>query len=342
MKWQQEGNKLTVDSLEGNFFFLMPDYFKLETVDPDLIRLAELVLFYPWNKSLAKYNFSRKRGEKTALCFSGGIDSMAAYCLLPKDTILFYHKREARGTTMMKLDNPLRVFRENKLNVEMVTSDQEEIQTFHGNPRGFSTDMAHAAAMILLADYWNLGYIATGTMLESTYIYKGYKYRDFSEDTYWNFWFKIFKSAGLELVFPVMPCSEYLNWKIVTCNNKLSISCIRGSGEPCGKCYKCFRKLCIGNIKTGLDFRNKEISSILTTRPLKQAASLIYAMNKYGHEIPEIHEYKKIDLEWLEGYYDVAMEKIPEKYKEYLKNELEKYSTPMDRSKIKLFNLERL
>lgn len=340
MIWTQENNKVVVTSQEGEFFFMMPQYFKLKDVHPDLIRLAEIVLFYPWNKHLAKYKFTRKQKEKVALCFSGGMDSMAAYCLLPKDTILFYHKREARGLTMMRLDNPLRVFKENNLNVEMVTSDQEEIQTFHEKIRGFSTDMAPAAALILLADYLDLGYIATGTMLESTYIYKGYKYRNFLEDTYWNFWFELFKNAGLELFFPVMPCSEYLNWKIVSDNKKFSISCIRGAGEPCGKCYKCFRKLCIGNIKDGLDFRNKEISGILTSRPLKQAASLIYAMNRYDHNIPELSEYKGLSLNWVENYYSVALERIPEKYKSYLEIELKKYASEMDKEQIKTFNLE--
>jgi len=339
MNWRQEENKIIVEYNQREFFFLMPEYFKLQEVHPDLIRLAELVLFYPWEKSLKNYKFSRKKRDRTALCFSGGVDSMAAYCLLPKDTILFFHKRNVTLPTAMRADNPLQVFKENGLDVRIIESSHEEIRTGYGEILGFSTDMAPSAALILLADYWDIGYIATGTMLESTYLHKGNKYRNFSEDRHWNFWFNLFENAGLSLVFATAPCSEYLNSKIVTDNKKLAISCVRGKGSPCGKCYKCFRKLCISNIKDGINYRNNEISHYLTARPLKQGASLIHAMNKYGLDIPELLEYKNISFPWLENYYYPALESVHIKYRNYIKNELDKYSAAYDGEEIKNFDL---
>ena len=197
--------------------------------------------------------------------------------------------------------------------------------------------MALAAAGILMADYWNLGYIATGTMLESTFLYRGYKYRDFSQVEFWRFWFNTFQQAGLELFWPVMPCSEFLTQKILTANGRTSISCLRGRQEPCGKCYKCFRKLSIAGIQPKL---HPESSKVLNGRPLKQAASLIYAMNKYNLNIPPLAEYKGMNLSWLENYYKPAIDMIPVEYRDYLTAELDKYTTPITGNEIEKFNIE--
>lgn len=338
MYWKQNKNKLSVTSVEGTFYFIMPDYFKMKEVHPDLFRLAELVMFNPWHSNLKEYKFTRPKGKKIALAFSGGADSMAAQCLLPKeDTILFYHERVGNMGNIGKQDNPLHVFDVNQLEVNIFKSNQEEIRTHHEKRLGFSTDLALASAGILMADYWNLGYIATGTMLESTFLYRGHKYRDFSKVEFWNFWFDTFRSAGLELFWPVMPCSEYLNQKILTDNKRISISCLRGVREPCGKCYKCFRKLAISGIQPEL---HEDSLKTLNARPLKQAASLIYAMNKYNLDIPPLEEYKGMDLSWLGDYYTPAINLIPNEYRTYLTNELNKYANPMISTDIEKFNID--
>ena len=338
MIWKKNKNRITVTSEEGIFYFNMPEYFKLNEVHPDLFRLAELVLFNPWYKDLKQHKFTRTKGKKIGLAFSGGADSMAAQCLLPKDdTILFYHKRVGNLGTLATQDNPLYVFDINKLDVNIFESNHEQIRTHHGKNIGFSTDLALAAAGILMADYWNLGYIATGTMLESTFLYRGYKYRDFSQVEFWRFWFNTFQQAGLELFWPVMPCSEFLTQKILTANGRTSISCLRGRQEPCGKCYKCFRKLSIAGIQPKL---HPESSKVLNGRPLKQAASLIYAMNKYNLNIPPLAEYKGMNLSWLENYYKPAIDMIPVEYRDYLTAELDKYTTPITGNEIEKFNIE--
>lgn len=334
MNWSQEDNKVIVTSPIGSYFFVMPEGFNIKNVHPDLIKLTEMVLFLPWFPNLKDYKFTRNKGSKIALSFSGGADSMAAQCLLPKDTILFYHRR-ALKPGLLKHDNPLYVFESNNLDVKIIESNHEDIRTNYNLMTGFSTDLAPCAAAILLADYWDLGYLATGTMLESTYIYKGYVYRDFSKVSYWQFWFKCFKDAGLEIFFPVMPCSEVLNMKILKQNNRMSISCIRGERKPCNKCYKCYRKSCINGIQPELC---QEAKKILQQRPLKQGASLIYSVNKFNLNVPELNSYKLLQLNWLEDYYEQALELIPDDYKAYLKTELEKYAKPMD-ERIKYFDI---
>lgn len=340
MEWRQEKDKLIVKSIEGEFYFNMPSNFNLKKVHPDLLKLTEMVLFSPWHDDILKdYIFTRKQGNKIGLAFSGGADSCAAYCLLPKDsTIPYYHKRTG-GDRLMRQENPHKVIRDNKIDCVIIGSNHESIRTYYELFNGFSTDLAVLAGLILLADQLDLGYLSTGMMLESTFIEKGYKFRDFDKTKYWTQWSKVFKDAGLELFFPVITCSEVLNMKILEENNIQSISCIRGINEWCNKCYKCFRKNCISN--AGVIY-NDEAKKILSHRPLKQGASLVYAMNKFNLDIPELSEYKGLDLSWLEGYYEPAIRLMPEKYQNYLKRQLQQYSVPMENDKIREFNLENI
>jgi hypothetical protein len=85
---------------------------------------------------------------------------------------------------------------------------------------------------------------------------------------------------------------------------------------------------------------HSESSKVLNARPLKQGASLIYAMNKYNLDIPPLAEYKGMDLSWLEHYYSPAIDMIPIEYRDYLTAELNKYTTPMVGNEIEKFNIE--
>ena len=111
---------------------------------------------------------------------------------------------------------------------------------------GFSTDYACAVQVILLADYFGLDSIATGMPLENTYLWHGYKYRDFSDTWFWKHHSKLFSDVGLPLYQPVAGCSEIVNMKISEQKGWLgwAQSCLRSNipGEVCGKCWKCFRK----------------------------------------------------------------------------------------------------
>lgn len=78
----------------------------------------------------------------------------------------------------------------------------------------------------------------------------------------------------------------------------------------------------------------------MKNRPLKQGGSLIYAMNKYGFNIPELKEYKHLKLDWLEGYFEYTLQSIPLEFREHLKGELNKYAHPItDDRKLKEFKL---
>jgi len=225
--------------------------------------------------------------------------------------------------------------------VLVIDSNLEEVRKLTGSYPGFINDFSFFAGLVLLADYLGIGYLSTGMMLESTYIRKGYHYIDFHNSTYFKKWFKFFNRANLPLFFPCIPCSEILTNKIVNDNHIVAQSCIRGTeGNGCGTCYKCFRKKLLGGNLLDNYASYPEIQSTLVKRPLKQGASLICAMNRGNFDIPELKEYKKLDLDWLDDYFDYTLLALPEEYRGYLRNEISKYAIlNTDETKLKTFKL---
>lgn len=339
----QEGNIVTINYLDTKVTFAVPDYFNIDEVSEDLKQLSLILLFYPIDKTLINHKFTRESaGDKIGLAFSGGVDSVAASALLPKDKlVLFHHKRIINRPSLYKHDNPMFVIDHHPDDVLIIESNLEDVRLKTGKMTGFLNDFSFYAGFVLLADYLEIGYLSTGMMLESTYIKGGYEYRDFHNSDYFKRWFTFFKNANLPLFFPCIPCSEILNNKIVKDNNLTAQSCIRGvNGEGCGTCYKCFRKKMFNGEVIENYTTHYEINKLITSRPLKQGASLIYAMQKGNFDIPELVEYKNVDVSFLEDYFEYTLNSIPEEYRDYLRGELNKYANPNpDIDKLKNFKL---
>jgi len=334
----QSGNNLTVVHPKGHVVnFKMPDYFNIKDVSDDLKAITLILLFSRIDKNLINYKFTRKSaGDKIGLAFSGGVDSTAAYCLLPKDKrVLFHHKRIITSPTLYKHDNPMHVIECLPDKVLIINSDLEDIRLKYKDVAGFFTPFAFFSGFVLLVDYLKIGYLACGFMLEQAYIEYGYKYRDFHNCIFYEKWFQLFKQANLPLFFPVIPCSEVLTNKIVNTNKIFAQPCVRGKdGKSCNTCYKCFRKKLLNGSLVENYGSFSEIKRIITHRPLKQGASLIYAMNKGNFNIPELVEYKNLDLSWLENYFEYTLLSMPEEYRDYMKNELNKYTMSITDNKI--------
>jgi len=343
----QSGNILVINYRNNQIKFVMPDYFDINDVSVDLKMLSLFVLFHPidfhlMSNFLNNYEFTRKSaGKKIGLAFSGGVDSVAASALLPQDDmVLFHHKRIITTQTMYKHDNPMHVIKHHPKDVLIIESDLEDVRLSQGKMAGFLNDHSFFGGFILLVDYLNIGYLSNGMMLESTYLMKGYEFRDFHNSSYYNSWFKFFEKANLPLFSPCIPCSEILTNKIVEANGLVAQSCIRGvKGEGCNKCYKCFRKKLINGVLLPYG-ANSEPMKLMSNRPLKQGGSLIYAMNKHGFNIPELKEYRNLKLNWLEGYFEYTLQSIPTEFREHLRTELNKYAQPiMDEQKLRDFKL---
>jgi len=346
--WKLEGSKLMFRWGGSEIFFHLPQGWAIENTHEDLFRLAHYVLVAPWDNSVLEgWEPSRKPGWRPGLAFSGGVDSAAAMALMPSSTVLVYNERSAiQG--ILDHTNAIRFFDHLKSSenreVVRVKSNHESLRTRDGKMPGFSTDYACAVQVILLADYFGLDSVGTGMPLENSYLWHGYKHRDFSESWFWNHYGELFRKVGLDLYQPVAGCSEIINLEIV---NKIGYggwaqSCLRSKkgGEVCGKCWKCFRK----NSLLGIPFNyTGEIEKFLEKRPLKQAASTLYAIQKNRiskdgvdvvSKIEDLRDLLDMDFDWMERYYAPSLELIPVRYKQFTKKKLNSFSKAMSDSDV--------
>ena len=346
--WKVKDSKLTFSWKKQTVYFEMPQDWKIDETHEDLFRLAHYVMVAPWDNSvLEDWVPSRNAGWRPGLAFSGGIDSAAALALMPSSTVLIYNERtDIKGK--LNHTNALRFFEELKLSeqreVIRVKSNHESIRMHDGKMPGFSTDYACAVQVILLADYFGLDSIGTGMPLENTYLWHGYKYRDFKETWFWKHHSKLFSDVGLSLYQPVAGCSEIVNMNITLQKKWLgwAQSCLRSDipGEVCGKCWKCFRK----NSLLGIPFTLKgEIETFLSKRPLKQAASTLYSMQKGGvskegidvnNLFDDLKPLLEENFEFLEKHYPPALELIPMRYREFTTTMLSNFASAMTKEDI--------
>ena len=332
-RWHFESGRLWLTYKDLEIWFEMPKEWKFEETHPDLFKVSEFVLLSPYEPNiLENWEPSRRPGIRPGLAFSAGVDSTAAMCLMPDRTLLFYHERSGIDS-IMNHENANRfinhLIEEEGRPVIRVKSNHEISRTIGGKSPGFTTDYACAVHVILLADHYDLDSVATGMPLENSYLFHGQTFRNFEETHFWKKHSKLFDSIGLPIYQPVMGCSELVNRNIVDLHGYggFAQSCLRApAGTSCGRCWKCFRK----NTLIGNPFQmSNEISTFLSKKPLKMAASTIYSIQKLqerglADEILLDHEHIKelidMDVSFLEGYYPPSLELIPEKYRKVTEN----------------------
>ena len=177
----QEGHRLWMKHPMGWTFWDMPEAFVLETTHVDLLRLTAEILLYPWySNTRQEFEKTRTKGTIPALSFSAGTDSTAAAMIMPRNTVLGYHRRTL--DSILDHRNAERLLAHMKSKGRMIVdvpSNHELIRTYHHKQIGFSTDFACGTHLILLSDLFDLGTIAFGMPLDNTYLWKGRKFRSF-------------------------------------------------------------------------------------------------------------------------------------------------------------------
>ena len=242
-KWSFSGRIVNFSSEAGDCYWKMPKGFDAKNTHTDLFRVATYTLLSPWvNDILDNWAPSRPYGKFPGLSFSGGIDSTACYILMPKETVLLHHRRSFKS--LLKHAGADKLFkhitRTNGRIIHSIPSDHERIRTHWGKPNGFSTDLAAAVHLILLADYFDLRGIALGMPLDNTYLWHGYRKRDFVETSWWKTWSPLMSSIGLDLILPIAGVSEATAVNIVRDAGLGGIvsSCLRTKHPGCGRCWK--------------------------------------------------------------------------------------------------------
>lgn len=340
-RWKQKGDLLLFDSGRRQISFRMPKGWNINDTHSDLFRISHYYLCSPWETGILDgWVPSREQGWRPGLAFSGGVDSTACMALMPPETLLFYHQRDGFESNLDH-SNAFRFIdrlRANGKQVVVTKSDHETIRADFGKSSGFSTDLAGAVHVILLADYFELGGLAMGMPLENSYLFHGHKGRNFNLSSYWKTNFSILQRAGLDLLFPTAGASEIINQRIVEESgyDDYAESCLRSKegGKVCGKCWKCFRKNSLKGKQVTLQ---GEIEVFLDKRPLKQAISTLYAIQRLPElqrkniqqNHPDLEGLLAQDYSLIERYCPLFSDIIPEKYLPRIITKLDSVSEPM-------------
>lgn len=247
------------------------------------------------------------------LCFSGGVDSVAALSVLPATARSYFLERRVPAATAARLLTPeaglssVAGVRDLGREVRVVPTDLEYLR----DPPGFPEHYANAVPALLHADTDRLSTIAWGLVLESAYRIGRARFVDYLDRAYNRRWHGVFAAAGLPMCNPVMGVSEVGTTLLASQGPyaALAQSCVRGPlGSPCNACVKCFRKQLIGAATSGrwpgdaslrALLRAYPVRSYLASVPLHQPAGLLWSLQRYPGQDPILLAVRD-RLEWAE------------------------------------------
>jgi len=332
--WSYKGRNLFFDSPAGTHRWKMPRNFHAESTHPDLFRVAAYTLLSPWDKGiLDDWEPTRPYGKYPGLSFSGGIDSTACYLLMPEETILLHHRRSFRS--LLKHNGADHLFRHIRKKtgriVHSIPSNHEKIRTHWGKPNGFSTDLAAAVHLILLADHFDLRGIALGMPIDNTYLWHGHRKRDFSQTGWWKEWSTLLPRIGLDLILPIAGVSEATAVNIVKQGGlgKIVSSCLRAKHPGCGSCWKCFHKN--GMLGHPYNINSREIQTFLNQRPVRTSTHALWWVDQQNHwdQVPDLLHLKEADFSWWIQHYPSAFELLPDWIRPGIQSSIESMTEPI-------------
>lgn len=343
-RWRQEGRRVVCSSTYGEHWAEMPRGWRLDEVHPAALTAAEWILYngvdriaFGVTKPAPDPPDSMRRfiGTNTLLSYSLGTDSTAAMALLPDDTLRYYCRRPytryfTRSGAAVQLPDPSpweqRLDRVDNLIV--VSNTFEEIQLAGGGRHGFAHNFGYAAVGLLLADHADAGVLAFGSVMEQVFLRSGHLFADVValDRSTFNALRNVVNSAGLFLALPTAGCSEVLTSQISDRGrySGLAISCPRAAtdGTPCGTCFKCFRKLRLEG-RDDVPEPDESVLHAFEKHPLKSATSVIYAVQRSTYRHPILDEYRDVELDFLERYFDYAIEHmLPSALRDHVRGEL--------------------
>ena len=329
--WQQDGNEIKVTWLGNTFYADMPEGYDLSSVPKNIIEIVEDLLFGNIEQKI--FNIKSKFYEslpcpsdfgrnpdfttkKIILCFSGGEDSTAALRLLPPHlTQPFFSERPydayftANGTRVRLM---AKVNEEHALskveNLIRIPTDFETIGVSVGERHGYHDNYGYAALGILLAHHVGANVLAFGSVMEQVFMKSGNDFTDvvFYKPSRYNKYRNAFASCGILYSLPVGTMSEVITNRICALSRDrfFAIPCPSPTedGEPCGRCFKCFRKLRLEG-RRHVPPPADSVCKTLIKRPLKSASSLVYSVQKSGYDGQELDEYRSVNLSFLDRYF---------------------------------------
>ena len=331
-RWRQEGDRVICASPFGEHWADMPPGWRLDGVHPVALRAADW-LIYSGATRLAfgvkerppnpEADARRPPGTTTLLSYSLGTDSTAAMTLLPDDTIRYdcrrpYRHYFTRHGAPVSLPDPAPWDRglERVANLISIPNTFELVRIAAGGGHGFAHGFGYGAFGMLLADYTNAGVLAFGSVMEQIFLRSGNLFADVVAlpSSQYNGLRRLFEGAGLFFALPTAGTSEVLTSRIADTGRfaGLAISCptANAEGEPCGTCFKCFRKLRLADGPRAAHAPDPApgVIHLLEKYPLKSATSVVYAAQRSGFRHPGVDRYRDLDLSLLDRYFGYAFE----------------------------------
>ncbi|WP_335991769.1 DUF6395 domain-containing protein [Glycomyces sp. MUSA5-2] len=362
---------------------VMPPEWSADATHPDLIGVAALASVQPWvgtrlvldrpisprlaatvrevfgiefgpvDPGIAPRDVETGTG-RPGIAYTGGVDSAALAALLPQGSLYFLNRanladRDIR--TKYRADAALASCEDMRRlgrTVRVVDSNIEYIRTPIGAPVHEPSELSFAIPVVLMADVDGLDAIGVGAVAVGAYGLGYEQFTDIDADHPITQWAAVTEAVGLGSVNAVAGLGEVITAKITsgTWGDRVLVqSCVRGEpGQPCKRCWKCFRKTLIDSAISGewpddawLDevICSREISARLLEIPIYSESSLLYSLQQYRGRHPLLLALKERlrcdeqDFGLWSRYYGPALDLVAKPYRAEVKDRLEAFANPM-------------
>jgi hypothetical protein len=374
------------EMVSNRFSVTVPEGVGLDHIHGDHLALSALLVAYPWVRGRMDFGlpvssqfaatleglgisvgsptgappYTTSPGSVAGLAFSGGVDSTAALSLLPGNTVSVFLDRPSVEGSLYNKEAALKAcssLLERGWECLVVPCDLELVR----KPTGFPVDVANGVPAILLAQHLGLGSIAYGSVMESLYSLGRGVYKDYNQTTHYRIWGSMLEASGLLLSYPVAGVSE-VGTEIICSKSRLgdlAQSCIRGGfGDPCLKCFKCFRKTAV-RVGLGIEcykpdtmsmlLQSNTVADKLGALPVHHEGVIAYAISQLqGLRLPDSvrRRFGHVDdLSFLERWYPSSIRWVPPDSRKAVERRARQFLGAMsdiEQSKIRAWDLKRL
>jgi hypothetical protein len=292
---------LQVDGFEytAKYPWIKEDYTLLD-VNEKLFDLMMFVLLYKLDTiKLPEVESLVEDCYENVVSYSGGVDSTAALYLTGGVPIHIYRSfNENYENRQIRACDEVGALR--------VVTDFERVREVYGLRHGFNVGCGYASMYIPVLPILEANTIALGIVFDDlAFNYSDpFTYNQNFEKSGLFHISQVLSEYEIFITCPVAGLSEVLTVDIADRSGIKSFSSCHtvGSDNSCLECYKCFRKEGIRGRKLDVDNPDifKNLIRILQKKPLKMAASTIYAIQKAGYTQPIFQRYMNIDVSWCE------------------------------------------
>lgn len=314
--WCLEDNKLILRFPELDVFWAVPDDFEMP--HGSLLRLAEWLLLRLYGVEVEQET-GRNLGNNIGIAFSGGYDSIAAMELLPPSIPIFTHYIKRSSTQASKAIQATQHFDLHAIVSSNVQHLGDVFPHKKSHPYGQWGFGVYGVSAVLFADYFDLGTVAVGHIIDYVYLGDGDGLQpSLGHGTFYNesnvrVWAEIierYAAAGLHFTLPLAGLTEVSTNEIHKTSPvaEHAHSCWGGDeGQPCDRCFKCFRK----SMLTGRSYAGPPTHNMMKQEFIPGApGTLLWLQRQHKLDHPTLATMKQ-DVSWVDKWYPDSLRFIP-------------------------------